>query len=223
MTTDPLPQPDDPNLVLVDTGTRLEVQDRGRVAPVFVEFLGDARHVGIRRRTHPLARAVGRDAPLPDVLDGTAGLGRDAFVLACLGYTVTAVERAPVIHALFADGLARLLADPRGRQLVGDRLTLHRGACEEWLARNPPPTVVYLDPMFPPRKKSALVKKEMQLFQRLLGQEDNGSALLAAAREVATRRVVVKRPVWADPLAGDADYSVTGAKVRFDVYLKTVR
>jgi len=223
MTSDPLPQPDDPNLTLVDTGTHLEIQDRERVAPVFVDFLGGTRHVGIRRRTHPLARAVGRDAELRQVLDGTAGLGRDAFVLACLGYTVTAVERAPVIHALFADGLERLLADPRGRELVGERLTLHHGDCEEWLGREPPPAVVYLDPMFPPRKKSALVKKEMQLFQRLLGQEDNGPALLAAARQVATRRAVVKRPVWADPLASDADYSVTGAKVRFDVYLTTNR
>lgn len=217
-----IPQPTNPDIRLERIDNKLSLVEGGRQTPICVDFLGPAaagRRTGIQRRNHPLARAVGRRHPLPDILDGTAGLGRDAFVLACLGYRVTAAERSPVLHALLEDGLARMLADPRGSALVEDRLQVVHADCRELLEHPPPPAVVYLDPMFPERRKSARVKKEMQMFQRLLGPEDNGPALLAAARLAATDRVVVKRPVWADPLEESPNYTVEGSKVRWDVYL----
>lgn len=214
-----LPQPEHPDLALVRCGGRLEIHDTTRDAPVCVDFVagGVARRVlGIGKKKHPLARAVGRKLPLPHVLDATAGLGRDAFVLACLGYHVLAVERNAAIHALLADGLARLLASDKA-DLVGDRLVVEHGDCRELFAREH--EVIYLDPMFPARTKAALAKKEMQLFQKLLGNEHDGADLLAAARAAATGRVVVKRPSHAEPLARDPSYSVPGTKVRWDVYL----
>jgi len=219
----PLPQPADQELALVREAGRVQLRGRSEWAPVCVDFLDPLmrkRRRGLDRRTHPLARAVGRNRPLPDVLDGTAGLGRDAFVLACLGYQVEAVERSPVLHALLADGLARLTAGPEGRRWIGDRLRLSLGECRERLAHGPPPEVVYLDPMFPERRKSALVKKEMQLFQALLGEDSDADETLALARQVARQRVVVKRPVHAPPLAADPSYAVRKKTVRWDVYLR---
>ena len=82
--------------------------------------------------------------------------------------------------------------------------------------------VVYLDPMFPHRKKSALVKKEMRVFQQLLGSDDDADSLLAPARELAGKRVVVKRPAYAEPLADvPPAMAITSKKHRFDVYIST--
>jgi 16S rRNA (guanine1516-N2)-methyltransferase len=224
------PQPEHDDLVLVRGDRGLEIEDRAqpRATAFRVDFLGGPtarRGVGISRKTHPLARAVGRHRPLRTILDGTAGLGRDAFVLACLGYRVTAVERSPVLFALLSDGVARLLAHPKGTALVGDRLRIEPGDCVERWRAGPRPEVVYLDPMFPHRQKSALVKKEMQLLQKLLGttpadaDEVESRELAAAARAVATHRVVVKRPRRTAPLLPGVSYTVPGPRVRFDVYL----
>src|SRR5690606_8938845 len=105
------------SFVLVLTGERLELRQDGLNAPgpVFVDFIGGA--VGHRRRFgggrgQPLAKAVGlKGGENPRVLDATAGLGRDAFVLACLGSVVTLVERSPVVAALLEDGLLRAESD----------------------------------------------------------------------------------------------------------------
>lgn len=228
---DDLPQPEHPDLELVRHGDGLQLCDHGepRHHPIRVDFLKGPtalRARGISRKRHPLARAVGRSQPLPDILDGTAGLGRDAFALACLGYRVTAMECCPVLHALLADGVTRLLAAKTGADMVGDRLLVRSGDCRDRFATPPPPEVIYLDPMFPHREKSALVKKEMRTIQKLLGTtvrdddpEADSRALLAAARRAAVRRVVVKRPRGAAELADDVSYSVCGTKVRWDVYL----
>lgn len=64
---------------------------------------------------------------------------------------------------------------------------------------SPAPDVVYLDPMYPHRQKSALVKKEMRVFQSLVGNDDDADSLLIPAMTIAKRRVVVKRPNYASP------------------------
>ena len=216
-----LPKPDDPELTLARGAGGLGIVDRSGRTLVTVDFLDPEsawRRRGISLRTHPMARAIGRARPLPAVLDCTAGLGRDAFVLAYLGYRVTAFERSPILHALLVDGLDRLQA--RQPELVDDRLRIESGDATARLGREPPPEVVYIDPMFPRRRKSALVKQEMRILQRLVQDDEDGTALVAAARAVATDRVVVKRPTDADGLAPDPSYTVTAKKVRWDVYLR---
>lgn len=129
------------------------------------------------------------------------GLGRDAFVLACLGCRVRMFERHPVVAALLEDGLRRAYADPELGPWLATRLTLHHGSSLSALAQlHSAPDVVYLDPMFPHRQKSALVKKEMRVFQLLVGADEDADGLLAPA--LALRRVVVKRPDYAPRLAG---------------------
>jgi len=171
---------------------------------------------------HPLLHAVGlRGALSPAVLDLTAGLGRDAFRLAAAGCPVTLVERHPLVAALLADGMARAAADPRTEAIIR-RMTLLTHDSRELCALGitPSPDIVLLDPMFPIRGKTARVKKDLQLLQRLLGAEDDGGSLLLPAIRLARRRVVVKRPRLAPFLAGlRPSFSQTGRTARYDIYL----
>ncbi len=148
-----------------------------------------------------IGKAVGLDkASDISVLDATAGLGKDALVLAHLGCNVQMLERSAVIHALLEDGLRRALADPA--QQLGtalERMQLFHSDARQWFediqqARRPRPDVIYLDPMFPPRSKSASVKKDIALLQNILEEETDFPGLLALARSCARHRVVVKRP-----------------------------
>lgn len=206
----------------------LQLQELGRAAPgpVRVDFIEGA--LAHRRQFgggsgQMIAKAVGiQPGVRPTILDATAGLGRDAFVLACLGCQVHMIERHPIVAALLTDGLRRARLDTqvagivqRMPLLIGDAIELMRA----WTADAP--QVIHLDPMFPSRDKSALVKKEMRLFKPLVGADDDAPDLLAAALALATHRVVVKRPRKAPSIAGAIPtYSLDGKSSRYDVYAK---
>jgi 16S rRNA (guanine1516-N2)-methyltransferase len=196
--------------------------------PVSVDFVGGAldyrrRHGGGRRQ--PLGKAIGLShGKTPTVVDATAGLGRDAFILACLGCQVQMVERSKVVAALLFDGLRRAQLDSDMGTLVRERLQLiHLNACE-WLARLPDgerPEVIYLDPMYPHRHKSALVKKEMRICRAVVGDDEDAPVLLTVALECARRRVVVKRPKGAPTLTGTTpSFCIESENTRFDVYVQ---
>ncbi|WP_213991373.1 16S rRNA (guanine(1516)-N(2))-methyltransferase RsmJ [Sodalis sp. dw_96] len=218
----------DPSAVmeLMLTPRRLELRkrDEPKLGAIFVDFTsGIAAH---RRRFgggrgEAVAKAVGvKGNHLPEVVDATAGLGRDAFVLASLGCRVRMFERHPAVAALLDDGLQRAYADPEVGEWLSQRLILiHGSSLEGLMGLLPRPEVVYLDPMFPHRPNSALVKKEMRVFQSLVGSDQDADRLLAPARALATRRVVVKRPDYAPPLAGIAAQAhITTKNHRFDLY-----
>jgi 16S rRNA (guanine1516-N2)-methyltransferase len=220
--------------VLALTEARLELRQRGPNAPgpIYADFLSGA--VAHRRRfgggrNQALARAVGLKAglPPPRIFDATAGLGRDAFVLVCLGCRVDMMERSAIISELLRDGLMKAMADPEIGSMVEQRLTLRTGDSLERLKNlgdNARPQTIYLDPMYPARTKSALVKKEMRTLQSIVGADDDAPELLAAALECARHRVVVKRPRLASPLAGPPpDTTIITRTTRFDVYLTATR
>jgi len=208
---------------------RLELRTNypGAPGPVFVDFVKGP--MGFRRRTgnrgdELLARAVGvKGSACPTVLDATAGLGRDGYILATLGCRVTLVERSPMIAALLRDGLARARSDPHTRT-VADRIRLSVGnavTVMDRLAEQERPDVIYLDPMYPHRNKSALVKKEMRMLRELVGEDLDAPQLLEAAQRVACKRVVVKRPRLADKVPGGTpSYVLTGSTTRFDIYVR---
>jgi len=223
---------DAPGVVLELNETGLKARQLGAEAPgpVWCDFVGG--EVAHRRlygggKGQAIARAVGISTVFrPRIVDLTAGLGRDGFVFASLGARVTLVERHPVVAALLADGLdrARRQAEQDLELLaIMQRMVLIVADGGQWLAAGGEaerPDVVYLDPMFPARTKSAKVKKEMALFQSLVGTEDNGSELLAVALTRARYRVVVKRPRHAPPLEGRRpDHQWVGRSTRFDVYV----
>ena len=215
---------------LVKTTERVELHDTldPRVKPVYVDFVnGKARHrlnFG-GGKGQGIAKAIGlHKIKHPSVIDATAGLGRESFVLASLGCQVTMLERNPVVHALLADGLARAQTseDAQLLQIIG-RMTLIHTDAQEWLRsikEHAAPDVVYLDPMFPERQKSALVQKEMRFFHDVVGEDNDSATLLDTSRTAATRRVVVKRPVSAKQLNDHKPaFVINGKTTRYDVYL----
>ncbi|OQX17873.1 MAG: hypothetical protein BWK76_09210 [Desulfobulbaceae bacterium A2] len=213
-------------LCLSPTGLELRVLDDPCLGgAVRSDFSPSAIRAGGSPR-HPLLHAVGRlGRETPLILDLTAGLGRDAFRLAAAGCRVTLLERHPVVAALLADGIARAAAEPLTAP-VAARMTLlpidARDLPRDGSPGCPPAEIVLLDPMFPTRNKSARVKKELQVLQRLLGDEGDGDELLALALQHARRRVVVKRPRLAPYLAGHKpSFSLSGRTTRYDIYLIT--
>ncbi|OKL97548.1 ribosomal RNA small subunit methyltransferase J [Escherichia coli] len=197
-------------LVLTPEHLELRKRDEPKLGGIFVDFVGGA--MAHRRkfgggRGEAVAKAVGiKGDYLPDVVDATAGLGRN-----------------PVVAALLDDGLARGYADAEIGGWLQERLQLiHASSLTALTDITPRPQVVYLDPMFPHKQKSALVKKEMRVFQSLVGPDLDADGLLEPARLLATKRVVVKRPDYAPPLANVATPNAVVTKGhRFDIYAGT--
>lgn len=186
--------------------------------PVLVDFVGGkARHRQLYGggRSQAIAKAVGlhQRAQLT-LIDATAGLGQDAFVLAGLGAQVRLLERHPWVYLLLSDGLAR--AQLAGIEAATRMILLPQS---QSLADSEAADVVYLDPMFPEGPRKAAVKKPMAMFQQLVGSDDDADVLLPAALATARLRVVVKRPRLAPVLAEQApSYALTGKSNRFDIY-----
>lgn len=152
------------------------------------------------------------------VFDATAGLGEDSLLLAAAGFSVTMCEGDPVIAALLADGLKRAADDFELTGIV-ERMSLVEGDSIEILpSLAEAPDVVYLDPMFPARTKSAAVKKKFQLLHRLESPCADEASLMDAALAARPRKIVVKRPIKAPVLAGvRPSHSISGKAVRYDV------
>jgi len=217
-------------LTLNEQGLALQLTGKGAPGPVRVEFVSGKMAF---RREHGggtgqlVARAVGLHktrTPL-HVLDATAGLGQDAFILAGLGCRLTLFERHPVIHALLQDGLARAALNVECAPVIA-RMDLRSGSSLDFLSQTKTgepkralADVIYLDPMFPHQDKTALVKKEMQVFRHLVGQDEDTPQLLQLALNAARCRVVVKRPRKAPAIAGATPTTrVEGKSSRYDIY-----
>ena len=211
-------------LVIRNHQLELKKTDEPKLGTIAVNFVSGA--MAHRRqfgggRGEAIAKAVGvKGNYLPTVVDATAGLGRDAFVLASIGCQVTMFERHPVVAALLADGLDCAYQDPTIGQLLQKQLRLIYNSSLHGLSLyQDKPDVVYLDPMFPHRPKSALVKKEMRIFQQLVGNDLDAEELLEPARRLAKKRVVVKRPDYAPFLANQKPTAEIKTKNhRFDIY-----
>lgn len=167
-----------------------------------------------------LAQALGRKTK--SVVDATTGWGQDSLFMFRMGYEVTCIERSPVMAELLADGFNRLNQQDWMQRLQLQAPQLLTGNAIELLATlATPPDCIYLDPMFPPkRKKSALAKKAMVILRDLLGDDMDKDQLFNVALQAAGKRVVVKSPDDAEPLGGKPSDSYSGKLVRYDVYLK---
>jgi len=188
------------------------------------DFVGGA--VGHRFRSEggrgqALAKAVGlKGGKNPHIVDATAGLGRDAFLLASLGATVTLIERNNKMHELLQSGLLRARDENNKYKTIIDRMTLLHGDAKEII-----PTlnveVILVDPMHPPRQKSALVKKEMRLIRNIVGTDPDAIELMQVVLKHATNRVVLKWPLFATPIHGiiPPSHQITGKSTRYDVFI----
>jgi|GEM_PF-127532 len=226
-------------LVYTTEGLVLRLSNEPSWGDIMVDFNSAAlnyrkQHGG--GRNEALAKAIGiKGKDALSVIDCTAGMGNDSFVMASVGAHVTMLERSPVIAALLEDALKRI----DGILELSERLSLVKSDATDYLLskgeskgesngekKDPKclADVIYLDPMFPHKKKSALVKKEMRAFQQLLGADMDSARLLEAALNYAGKRVVVKRPGYAEPIelksGRKPNTAIESKKHRFDVYIQ---
>lgn len=212
--------------LLTVTAQRIELSLSDDDAPgaIYTDFLRGAalyrrQHGGGRKQL--LARAMGlhKEKKLT-IYDISAGLGRDAFVLAALGANVLMIERSPIIGALLTDGWQRAQQEAWVRALSWRLMIADSREYLRSLTPDQYPEVIYFDPMFPERKKSALVKKEMRILQKIIGEDLDSPELLALALNTAKNRVVVKRPRLAESIPGPSpSFTLQGQSSRFDIYL----
>lgn len=150
------------------------------------------------------------------IIDATAGWGRDAAILASFGAEVLMIERHSIMASLLSDALSRRNESDREKM----HLSLYAGDAYSYfnaLEEENYPDVIYIDPMHPERSKSALVKKEMQVLQQIIGTDDVARDLIQLAIARTKQRVVVKWPQRSNPLL-PVNAQVNGKTVRFDIY-----
>lgn len=155
-------------------------------------------------------------APLT-ALDATAGLGEDSLLLAAAGFQVRLYEHNPIIYQLLRDALERAAAIPELAEIVSRMQVFHGNSVDAMGQHDTSPDVILLDPMFPERQKSALVKKKLQIIQKLEFPCVEEAELFLAAVHAKPRKLIIKRPPKGPYLAGvKPDYSISGKAVRFD-------
>ena len=213
----------DDSLAQLRLGGSLSLNIPGLGKPFEIDF-ASGKYAHRRRfgggRGQPMARAIGlKQGQSPSIIDATAGFGRDAFVLASLGCEVTMLEQNPVMSLLLADALKRAQATAEIAE-IAERMRLEQTDAVDYLQQTTATAdVIYLDPMYPSREKSALVKKDMQLLHQLVGADTNSAALLAVARQKALKRVVVKRPKGAGYVGEQKPAaSIESKNTRYDLY-----
>ena len=197
---------------------------RSGVSKLQVDFVSGAVAHRLRfggGRGQALAKAMGlRAGKTPMIVDATAGLGRDSFLLASLGAQVTMIERSEKMHVLLAQGMKR--ASQKGgefREIVS-RMTLLKGDAKDLLVGLSAEAIL-IDPMHPPRNNSALVKRELRQVREIVGNDDDASDLVQVALNHAFNRVVVKWPAKADPIPGirACSHQIIGKSTRYDVFM----
>ena len=160
----------------------------------------------------------------PSILDTTAGLAGDAFVLATLGCPVTLIECSPIIFSLIENAVERATLSEKFQAILKQGFRIINCDSNNYITdqiekNSAKPDVIYIDPMYPERKKSALVKKDMQILQRLHEKNDSMSELLENALLYAKKRVVVKRPIHAETINNrQPNTCIKSKKTRYDIY-----
>lgn len=175
-----------------------------------------------------------KDKDMPYLIDATAGMGEDSLLLAAAGFKVKLFEYNPVIAALLYDTVERSKDIPELADAVS-RMEVVNGDSIEYLsslgdisvssdrkAGIDIPDVVLLDPMFPERQKSGLIKKKFQLLQKLEQPCSNEKELLDAAIVAHPHKIVIKRPAKGPYLDGrKPSYSMDGKAIRYDCIVLT--
>ena len=172
-------------------------------------------------RGQNLAKAVGmKFNKNRTIIDATAGLGYDAFILASLGANVTLIERSKKIHGLLKDGISEAMLYGGEISKIVDRMNLLFGDSKDILP-SISPEVVLIDTMYKDRKKSALVKNNMRLVREVVGSDPDYIDLINVALNCASKRVVIKQPRYAEPLKDikACSHQILGKTIRYDVYI----
>ena len=167
-----------------------------------------------------LVKAASSEKEGRKAIDATAGMGEDAFLLAAQGYEVTLYEQNPVVAALLKDAIRRAKKNQILKDIVGRMKVVEADSVECMSKLLDPVDVIYLDPMFPARQKSSLINKKLQLIQKLEPPCSEETDLFDAALKVCPSRIIVKRPLKSECLAGrEPSYTLKGKAIRYDCYV----
>jgi len=203
----------------------LHCRELPQAKPLVIDFLqGDwkRRRTQVKGSGDVLSKALGSKAKGRKAVDATAGLGRDSLHLLALGFEVVAIEQSAVLAFLSLEALSAALAQ-EGQDSELNFLKIVHADARHYLKKlydeKVLADVIFLDPMFPQKKKSALSGKEMQIFHYLFKHQPQVEReLLKIALDVVADRVVVKRPLAALPVCLGARHQYRGKSVRYDVY-----
>ncbi|OAJ33513.1 class I SAM-dependent methyltransferase [Piscirickettsia salmonis] len=209
-------------------GLALESSTNNSFKPLRIDFVHGKTAQRLQQASinkEAIAKAFGlHKGRRPYVLDCTAGLGRDAMLLTKLGCRVDMIERSPIIYALLNDALQRASLHSLTKDLTSHIRLFHTQAknyFDDYPSRHY--DVIYLDPMFPEKKKSALAQKEMQIFKEIVGGDLDAHLIFNACQGYYTDRLIIKRPRLAPLLAQSPSYQLAGKANRFDIYLAPAR
>ena len=172
-------------------------------------------------RGQNLAKAVGmKFNKNRNIIDATAGLGYDSFILASLGAKVTLIERSQKMHELLQNGINEGISFGGEIEKIINRMELLFGDSKDILPKLTP-EVIMIDTMYKDRKKTALVKNNMRLVRDIVGPDSDYIELLKVALNYASNRVVLKQPRYADPIKEIRKYShqILGKTVRYDIFM----
>lgn len=210
-------------LMVTPEGLSLQQPEQNHL-PLSINFNShqmNYRRKSLKHHRESLVRALGlKKNSTPFLVDATAGLARDSFILAALGFNVHLIERSSVIHALIQDGMLHAKQNPEIAPIIERMHLIAANAIDYLKLLEKKPDLIYLDPMFCSRKKSALPKKEMRMFHDIVGDDADSAELLHTALACAAERVVVKRArLSADLTKIKPSFRLLGSSCRFDVYL----
>ena len=172
-------------------------------------------------RGQNLAKAVGfKFNKNRTIIDATAGLGYDAFILASLGANVTLIERSEKIYGLLKAAISEAQLYGGEISKIVNRMNLLFGDSKDILPKIAP-EVILIDTMYKERKKSALVKNDMRLVREVVGSDSDHVELINVALNNASKRVVIKQPRYAETLDNikGCSHQILGKTIRYDVYI----
>lgn len=163
-----------------------------------------------------LLKAVAGEKKLKNVLDLSAGLAIDAVFLSQNGFQVTALERNAELFRILRSALEKTQREDLKalRFIHTDSKKFLSDLHEDHFYQ-----VAYFDPMYPEKKKTALPRKEMQIFRQLVGRDEDSAEVLRLALSKNFQRIVVKRPIKAEPLLPPVVHSFKGNSIRYDLYI----
>ena len=172
-------------------------------------------------RGHNLAKAVGmKFNKNRNIIDATAGLGYDSFILASLGAKVTLIERSQKMHELLQNGINEGISFGGEIEKIINRMELLFGDSKDILPKLTP-EVIMIDTMYKERKKTALVKNNMRLVREIVGPDTDYIELLEVALNCAKNRVVLKQPRYAEPIKDikKCSHQIIGKTIRYDIFM----
>ena len=155
-----------------------------------------------------------------NIIDATAGLGYDSFILASLGAKVTLIERSQKMHELLQNGINEGISFGGEIEKIINRMELLFGDSKDILPKLTP-EVIMIDTMYKDRKKSALVKNNMRLVREIVGPDTDYIELLEVALNCAKNRVVLKQPRYAEPIKDikKCSHQIIGKTIRYDIFM----